>query len=149
MYKALKNCCPFCSNHLDRTQMSICDEAGVGRPMPRRGPSPGNSRTEGFPGAMEAETSHGRGWEGVGLDEPRQRIDGHIEWHDTKGVKGPLDSMGPLTCRQGLGLAAQEVRYGRTVPGPIHNIKAIKHRQHRHEPPRGGRGGGRLASSPT
>lgn len=86
--------------------MSICDEAGVTRPMPRRGPSPGSSRMGGLSGTMEVETSHGRGWEGVGLDGPRRRIDGHIEWHDTKGIKGPLDSVGPLTCRQGLGLAA-------------------------------------------
>jgi transposase InsO family protein len=86
--------------------ISICEEAGISRSMSRNGCSPDNSRMEGFFGTMKNGMFYGRDWEGVSLDELRQKIDGYIEWHDTKRIKRSLGSMSPLAYRQSLDLAA-------------------------------------------
>jgi transposase InsO family protein len=86
--------------------ISICDEAGVTRSMSRKGCSPDNSRMEGFFGTMKTEMFYGRDWEGASLDKLRQKIDGYIEWYNTKRIKRSLGSMSPLAYRQSLALAA-------------------------------------------
>jgi putative transposase len=87
-------------------RMDICEEAGIARSTSRRGCSPDNSRTGGFFGTMKTETSHGRDWAGVTLDELGKRIDAYIERHNTTRIKRSLGSMSPLQYRRSLGLAA-------------------------------------------
>jgi transposase InsO family protein len=86
--------------------ISICREAGIIRPVSRRGSSPDDSRMEGFFGTMKNEMLYGRDWEGVSLEELRKRIDDRMEWHNTKRVRRSLGSMSPLAHRQSLALAA-------------------------------------------
>lgn len=86
--------------------ISICEEAGVIRPMSRKGSPPDNSRMGGFLGTMKNGMSCGRDWEGVSLGELGRRIDDYIGWHDTKRVRRSLGSMSPLAYRQSLALAA-------------------------------------------
>ena len=86
--------------------MSACGEAGIIRPVSRKGDSPDDSRMEGFFGTMRNETSCGRGWEGAGLEELGKRIDYHMEWYSTKRIRRSLGSMSPLAYRQSLALAA-------------------------------------------
>ena len=74
--------------------------------MSRKGCSPDNSRMEGFFGTMKTEMFYGRDWEGASLDKLRQKIDGYIEWYNTKRIKRSLGSMSPLAYRQSLALAA-------------------------------------------
>lgn len=79
--------------------VSVCEEAGIGRSMSGRGRSPDNSRMEGLFGTMKVEMSHGRDWRGVSLDELGQRIDGYMEWYDTKRTRRSLDPMSPPQYR--------------------------------------------------
>ena len=74
--------------------------------MSRKGSSPDNSRMEGFFGTMKNEMFYGRDWEGVSLEELGKRIDGYIEWYNTKRIRRSLGSMSPLAYRQSLALAA-------------------------------------------
>lgn len=86
--------------------ISACEEAGIVRPVSRRGGSPGNSRMEGFFGTMKNEMSCGRDWEGASLEELGKRIDDCIGWYSTKRIRRSLGSMSPLAYRQSLALAA-------------------------------------------
>ena len=86
--------------------ISICKEADITRSMSRKGCLPDNSCREGFFGTMKNEMFYGRDWEGASLDELRQKIDGYIEWYNTKRIKHSLGSMSPLAYRQSLALAA-------------------------------------------
>lgn len=86
--------------------ISICGEAGIIRPVSRKGSSPDDSRMEGFFGTMKNEMFYGRDWEGVSLEELGKRIDDYIEWYNTKRIRRTLGSMSPLAYRQSLALAA-------------------------------------------
>lgn len=86
--------------------ISVCEEAGIIRPMSRKGRSPDSSRMGGFFGTMKNEMLCGRDWEGVSLEELGKGIDDYIERYNTKRIRRSLGSMSPLAYRQGLALAA-------------------------------------------
>jgi hypothetical protein len=84
----------------------VCAKAGIARPMPRKGRSPGSSRMGGPLGTMEVGTPHGRDWAGAASDGPKERMDACMERHNETRVKRSLGSTSPLQHRQSLGLAA-------------------------------------------
>ncbi len=85
--------------------IAICEEAGVARPVSRKGCSPDNSRMEGFFGTMRTEMSCGRDWSGVTLEEIASRTGAYTGRHNTERIKRSLGGMSPLQFRRSLGLA--------------------------------------------
>lgn len=83
--------------------MSICDEAGVGRPMPRRGPSP---RQLPHGGPLRHHEGRDVPWEGLGGGRPgRAQTEDRWPHRVARHERGqrPIGFSGPLDMQAGLG----------------------------------------------
>lgn len=89
--------------------ISMCDEHGLVRSMPRKGHSPDDSRMEGFFGRPRIEFFYGRDWEDVALDEFTAMLDACLTWHRDERLKSDLGYVSPREYRKSPGLAAQMI----------------------------------------
>lgn len=86
--------------------MSICNEAGIARSMPRRGCTPDNQRMEAFFGTMRTEMSRKGDWKDVSPEGLEDRINRYLARYSTTRRKRSLGGMSPIQYRRSLNLAA-------------------------------------------
>lgn len=83
----------------------ICERHGAARSMSRKGTSPDNARMEGFFGTLKQEFFYSRGWEGVGVSEFMEELDGWLRWFVGGRIKQSLGWRTYAEHRTELGLA--------------------------------------------
>lgn len=84
--------------------ISRMEQAGLERPMSKKGCSPDNSACEGLFGRLKNEMFYNRDWAGVSIQEFIDILNEYLIWYNEKRIKISLGNMSPREYRQSLGL---------------------------------------------
>jgi putative transposase len=86
--------------------ISRMEEAGLTRPMSKKGCTLDNAAREGSFGRIKNEMFYSHSWEGVAIDQFIDELDSYLRWYNEERIKMSLGAKSPKAYRQSIGLTA-------------------------------------------